>query len=37
MDYFKKYINKISDIAISLDEKDFVSALSLLQNMKKNP
>jgi len=36
MDYFKKYINKISDIAISLDEKDFVSALSLLQNVRKN-
>lgn len=35
MDFFKKYVNKISDISNTLDEKDFVSATRLLQNAKK--
>ena len=35
MNYFKKYVNKISDISIALDEKDFVSATGLLQNAKR--
>lgn len=36
MDFFNKYVNKLSDISLCLSEKDFINAISLLENVKKN-